>query len=174
MIIIHRISMKSKEIGSISHIYFLLKVQDKNSKCHPVKYILQEMGLERCQEKVVQMHSFLMVYHDPRIKLRVLFRWFVRKKAKMQCFKAVEDYTFHLICGIKSSHHLFLYKCLYRKGRKYTKLSRHNKFAIMCILRTCVCSNKNDYPRMKRMMENLRGFRIELQFVEESMSHKML
>lgn len=50
-------------------------------------------------------------------------------------------------------------------------------FYVMCILRTCVCSNTNDHPRMKGMRAPsgiLLSVWIKLQLVKQSMSYKML
>lgn len=69
------------------------------------------------------------------------------KTQASKCFKEFRGLLL-LFYSIKSMPQ----KCLSKKGGKgYAPLPSHTKSAVMCILRTCVCNNKNDHPRMKGM-----------------------
>lgn len=97
------------------------------------------------------------------------------KTQASKCFKEFRGLLL-LFYGIKSMPQ----KCLSKKGGKgYVQLPSHTKSAVMCILRTCVCNNKNDHPRMKGMRKAppprvLLSVWVKQQLVGQSTSHKML
>lgn len=97
------------------------------------------------------------------------------KTQASKCFKEFRGLLL-LFYSIKSMPQ----KCLSKKGGKgYAPLPSHTKSAVMCILRTCVCNNKNDHPRMKGMRKApppgfLLSVWVKQQLVGQSTSPKML